>query len=44
MEKFDSQSRLFILPKIKSFKLMKSNYEVLLAALCENVFPQNKME
>ena len=49
MEKFDSQPRLFMLPTINSFKLMKSNYEYqimnyFLATLCQNVVPQNKLE
>ena len=49
MEKFDSQPRLFMLSTINSFKLMKSNHEYqimkyVLATLCQNVVPQNKIE
>ena len=49
MEKFDFQPTQFILSRVKSFKLMKSNHEYQImkyfsAMLCQNVVPQNKME
>ena len=49
MEKLNSQSKLLMLPTTNSFILMKSNHEYqimehFLAALCQNVIPQNKIE
>ena len=49
MKKFDSQAKLFMLPTINFFKLIKSSHEYqimkyFLATFCQNVVPKTKME